>query len=87
MCCILNQLDYLNLSYNSNIRDEGVRSLIPCLEFIAELHIYHCGISDAVKEEIKSEHRRRRLIVRDCVIITRYNCFDSPCVSGCQSCV
>ena len=71
MCYILNQLDYLNLGLNPNIRD-GARSLIPCLEFIAELNISDCGISDAVKEEIKSEHKRRRLIVSVCVIITRY---------------
>jgi len=72
MCYILNQLDFLNLTYNPNIRDEGARSLIPCLEFIAELNISDCGISDAVKKEIKSEHERRRLIVSVCVIITRY---------------
>ena len=72
MCYILNQLDYLNLSFNPNIRDGGARSLIPCLEFIAELHISGCGISDAVNKEIESEHKRRRLIVSVCVIITRY---------------
>ena len=72
MCCILNQLDYLSLNVNPNIRDEGARSLIPCLEFIAELYIGRCGISDAVEEEIKSEHKRRRSIVSVCVIITRY---------------
>ena len=72
MCYILNQLDYLNLGDIPNIRDEGGRSLIPCLEFIAELNIGGCGISDAVEEEIKSEHKRRRLIVSVCVIITRY---------------
>ena len=72
MCYILNQLDHLDLYGNPNIRDEGGRSLIPCLEFIAELDISDCGISDAVEEEIKSEHERRRLIVSVCVIITRY---------------
>jgi len=72
MCYILNQLDFLNLGGNPNIRDEGARSLIPCLEFIAGLYISGCGISDAVEEEIKSEHERRGLIVSVCVIITRY---------------
>ena len=73
MCYILNQLDFLSLGWNPNIGDEGARSLIPCLEFIAKLHIYRCGISDAVEEEeIESEHERRRLIVSVGVIITRY---------------
>jgi len=72
MCYILNQLDYLGLSDNPNIGDEGARSLIPCLGFIAKLDICRCGVSDAVKEEIKSEHARRRLSVSVCVIITRY---------------
>jgi len=72
MCYILNQLDFLDLSGNPNIGDEEAHSLIPCLEFIAELRISGCGISDAVEEEIKSEHKRRRLIVSVCVIITCY---------------
>jgi len=69
MCCTLNQFVLLNLGFNPNIGDEGARSLIPCLEFIAELAIDLCGISGAVEEEIKLEHERRRLIVSVCVNI------------------
>jgi len=78
MCCILNQLDFLNLGYNRSIGDEGARSLIPCLEFIADLRIGRCGISAAVMKEIKSEHKRRRSIVSVCIIIY------TACMSGYQ---
>jgi len=78
MCYILNQLDYLHLGGNRSIGDEGARSLIPCLEFIAELYIYNCGISDAVEEEVMFEHKRRRLIVSVCIIVY------TACMSGYQ---
>ena len=78
MCCILNQLDFLGLGYNPNIGDEGARSLIPCLEFIAVLYIDGCGISDAVEEEVMFEHKRRRLIVSVCIIVY------TACMSGYQ---
>lgn len=73
----MKQLDHLNLSRNL-IGDEGARSLIPCLGLIGELHIDHCEVSDAVEEEIKSEHEKRRLTVSNCGI--------SPCITGYQSC-
>jgi len=59
MCCILNQLDVLQLFNNPNIGDEGARALIPCLEFIAGLGIGFCRVSDAVMEEIKAEKQKR----------------------------
>jgi len=52
-----NQLKKLDLGSNSNIGDEGARSLIPCLKFVGDLDLSDCKISEAVKEEISAELR------------------------------
>jgi len=81
MCCILNQLDYLNLGFNPNIRD-GARSLFQCLKlkFITEFFIGEAThrISDAVEEEPLFKRKRRRSIVSVCIIIY------TACMSGYQ---
>jgi len=70
MYFILNQLDYLHLSGNHSIGDEGGRLLIPCLRFIDKLDISSCDITNGLMEEIKSEHKRLRSTVSSYIITT-----------------